>query len=148
LAQVQLVLPVLGVDVLRPVATRDRAALATRDDSPKFVMEDVGAIAHATEINGQFVVLKGSTARIKAADSWDNNYKAMREQLISEKKLVRKDNEYYEFTEDVEFNAPTPAAVVVAGGIRNGRTSWRLEQDRQVTYAKWKESQLVNATKG
>src|SRR5207245_10860805 len=85
LAQVQLMLPVLGFDFLRPQATVLRQSHA--QGSPRFLMKDVGAEATAYEIDGEFVVLKGSTARRVGAASWDC-YIPLRDSLVKEGKLA------------------------------------------------------------
>jgi hypothetical protein len=115
-------------------------------DSPKLVLQEVGAYAVAYEIDGQFVVQKGSTARREMSKSWDT-YVPVREALISQRKLVPKDDQFFEFIEDTEFSSPSAAATIIAGGNRNGRTSWKLESTGQ-TYAEWKESQVDAATGG
>ena len=136
LEQTKLILPVLGFDFLRPPATREHRADA--DNAPLLQMSDVGATAKAREVDGSFVVLKGSTARKNGSPSW-NSYVSLREDLIRQGKLVPKGNDLYEFVEDVEFSSPSAAAAIVAAANRNGRSTWKLQNGD--TYAAWKESQ-------
>lgn len=140
LEQIKLMLPVLGLEFLRPPAFREASELP--DDSPLLSMSEVGASASAREINGSFVVLKGSTARRNGSPSWDS-YIPLREDLVAQGKLVPRDNDYFEFSGDVEFSSPSAAAAVVAAANRNGRITWKLPDGR--TYAQWKESQVEEA---
>lgn len=70
LDQIKLMLPVLGFDFLRPPATRELSREAAQ--APGLTMAEVGVTAHAREIEGVFVVLKGSTARRNGTPSWDS----------------------------------------------------------------------------
>lgn len=145
LEQIRLILPVLGFDFLRPPATLDQSPSSLASKSPKLVMEEVGTSAEAYEIDGRFVVLKGSTARRASSKSWDS-YVSLRDDLVKQGKLVPKDDKLFEFAEDVEFSSPSAAAAVIAAANRNGRISWRL-QDGGQTYSLWKESQVIAAEK-
>jgi hypothetical protein len=136
LEQIKLVLPVLGFDFLRPPATREHIEDAQK--APILTMSDVGVWATAREVDGTFVVLKGSTARRQASPSWDS-YIKLRDDLVAQLKLVDKDAEQLKFSIDVEFSSPSAAASVVAAANRNGRKTWKLTDGR--TYAEWKESQ-------
>jgi hypothetical protein len=140
LEQVKLMLPVLGFDFLRSTAIPE--AIGDGAESPLLQMSDVGAIATARELDGNFVVLKGSTARRQGAPSWDS-YKNLRDDLVKLNKLIVKDSDFFEFATDVEFSSPSAAAAVVAAAARNGRISWRLSGSK--TYADWKEEQVEEA---
>ena len=141
LEQVQLVLPVLGFDYLRPTPTPQSADKDT-ERSPLLVMNEVGASARAYEIGGEFVVQKGSTARKSGSPSW-TSYVGFRESLIAQGKLVPHTDELYQFADDVAFQSPSGAAATVAAANRNGRVCWKLETGQ--TYAEWKEAQLESA---
>src|SRR5262249_28455282 len=89
LEQMQMVFPVLGFTFLQP---QPNIGLDSGDlGSPGFVMTDVGTNASATEINGEFVVLKGSTA-CKTAKAGLITYRALRDQLLAEGKLIEGDD--------------------------------------------------------
>ncbi|MCE9589090.1 MAG: GIY-YIG nuclease family protein [Planctomycetes bacterium] len=145
LQQVQLVLPVLGCDVLRPVPVVVGPGIGDGERSPRLVLKEVGAEAGAYEVNSQFIVVKGSTARREGSPSWDS-YIGLRDALVKDGKLVVKNDQLYEFSVDVEFSSPSAAAAVVTAANRNGRITWRLEDGR--TYAEWKQAQLEAAEKG
>ena len=142
LQQVQLVLPVLGCHVLKPAPKLNESDSQDSIKSPKLLLKDVGANAIAYEIDGQFIVSKGSTARRQDTPSWDS-YVTLRNTLVKDGKLVVKNDELFEFIADVEFTSPSAAAAVVAAANRNGRIYWKLEDGR--TYAEWKQEQLEAA---
>ena len=146
LAQVHLVLPIVGFNFTRPktpIATDPIGPPASA--SPEFVMERSNAVATARENDGEFVVLRGSTARKGARPSW-TSYRGLREQLLEEGKLADTDQEnLYVFTEDVAFASPSAAAAVVNGGNQNGRIAWKLK-GTSITYADWQEQKVKAAT--
>lgn len=137
LEQVELVLPVLGFSFLQ---RRPDPATSTVDRSPVFSFSSREASATAQEIDGEFVVLAGATARREGRPSWDT-YVSLRDSLVAEGKLVETDNaDLFRFAEDVSFSSPSAAAAVVAAGNMNGRTAWKLESGE--TYQAWHESRL------
>ena len=54
-------------------------------------------------------------------------------------KAFDKDPEFYEFSEDYEFNHPTPAVCVIRGGRMNGHYEWKLASDPSMNYGDWKD---------
>ena len=141
LAQVQLVLPVLGFSFLQPKPAFTELD-ALQKSVTKFVMRDAGTEAHAAEINGEFVVLEGSTARKQGTKSWDS-YKDLRDQLVQDGALVEGPSpDLYQFADNVPFASPSAAATTVAAGNRNGRITWKVEGSGQ-TYAEWQEAKLA-----
>src|SRR4051794_39350288 len=146
LEQVQLVLPVLGFSFTQPRPATGSEATTTPGGppSPIFVMNPVGTGAKAQEIDGEFVVLKGSTARKQGIPSW-TSYKALRAQLVQEGKLADGPNpSLYVFTEDVPFNSPSAAAAVVFGGNQRGPLVWRTEGGSR-TYRDWLKEKMKQA---
>jgi len=140
LDQVVMILPVLGLSVLQP-RPRAAAAPAAERASPIFRLERVGVKAEAREVEGQFVVLKGSTARKEGVESW-TSYRGQREQLIEEGRLVEgADPDFLVFDDDVAFSSPSAAAAVVLGRNSNGRIEWKVADTGQ-TYADWQALQL------
>ncbi len=107
---------------------------------PVFEYSSGEAVAKAQEINGEFVVFKGSTA-LKISKKSDG-YRKLREQLIQDGKLVGdSDGNLLMFTEDVVFNSPSAAAATVNAGNMNERTAWKIAATRQ-TYEDWHQAQL------
>lgn len=145
LGQLQMVLPVLGFGFLQPKPSMVGAlGSASSQSSPLFTLNVVGAVAKAREIDGTFVVLKGSTARKEGLKSW-TSYKSLRDQLVAEGSLVPSDAlEYFTFAKDVEFSSPSAGAAVVNAGNMNGRTMWK-RADTGETYQEWHERRLDTA---
>lgn len=149
LTQIQVLLPVLGFSFTQPPPTQqssgatlaaDSAEATDQELTPRFYMNPVGTNATAQELNGEFVVLKGSTARKESKAGVV--YKPLRDQLIQDEKLVGADHDdFFVFTEDVSFSSPSAAASVVYGGNQNGRKVWKIE-GRGETYGKWQEEKL------
>jgi hypothetical protein len=137
-----MVLPVLGFTFTQQLPT-DQAASA-RDASPHFTMSPVGTSATAREVDGEFIVLKGSTARRQGTESWAS-YRGLREQLLAEGKLVDAGRDgILLFAEDVPFSSPSAAAAVVYGGNQNGRIAWKA-RDTGLTYQQWQDQELAGA---
>jgi hypothetical protein len=145
LDQIQLLLPVLGFTFLQPVPTPEQLLSAPEDEtvSPLFVMSPVGTNAMAREYQGEFIVLKGSTARMQGVQSW-TSYRQLRDQLVQEGQLTPDaEGRYYVFQNDVPFNSPSAAAAVIFGGNQNGTLTWKVKVTGQ-SYKAWKETKLAN----
>ena len=144
LSQVQMMLPVLGFTFLqqkpKPNVSPAGAPAVGDDASPEFELRTDNAVATAKEVDGEFIVLSGSTARSVEAASLSEGYRRRRANLISRGVLVLKDN-YYEFTENETFDSPSGAACAVAGMNANGRTYWKVKATGQ-TYADWHAARL------
>lgn len=139
--QVQLILPVLGFDVTRPrpVAGGPHPA---GSESPTFELHQVGVGATAQEVEGQFIVFAGSTARKLGVPSWQS-YKALREKLVAEGSLADGgDPALLVFAEDVAFNSPSAAASVVMARASNGRKNWKVKGTSS-TYGEWQDAKLA-----
>ena len=112
LEKVHQLLPVLGVEVLIPVATP--AAATTERELLYCEIKGLKATGHLTP-NG-FVVLAGSQAVLTERPSsqkypWPLN---MRQKLKEEGILVAKPD-HLVFTQDAEFSSPSAAAAVIHG---------------------------------
>ncbi|WP_234698839.1 GIY-YIG nuclease family protein [Poriferisphaera corsica] len=142
---VKMMLPGLGFNMLQPRIDGNKEDIVQLARRATFVMTDVGTDAKAKEIDGEFVVLKGSTARKKGTKGWDS-YVLLRDKLVSDGKLSVIKNGFYEFTENVAFSSPSAAAAVVAARNTNGRMSWRLANGA-MTYGEWKSAAIEAARK-
>lgn len=144
LEYIELMLPVIGFSFLKPKPTVNMPAgqSSTMDDtSPTFEFTSGDAKATAKEINGEFIVLKGSTATLEPRASW-SSYRELRGQLVEDKKLVEvPDQGLLLFAEDVYLTSPSAGAAIVAAGNTNGRAAWKTADTRQ-TYGDWHQSQL------
>ncbi len=135
LAQIAMVLAVLGFPFLQPRLAAGSPA------TPSFKLEGVGVRAEAREVDGEFVVLKGSTARKHGVGSW-TSYRGLRDDLVASGELVDTDDpDLYVFAEDVPFASPSAAATVIMARNCNGRREWK-EGSTGKTYGEWQELQL------
>lgn len=146
--QIRTILPVLGFDFLREVS-RSPVPIATTADAPsapKFRLDfpKYNVQATAQEVDGEFIVLKGSLARAQWVGP-NNGYKALHAQLIKDGILIPADTARYEFASDYLFNSPSAAAAVICGRNSNGRIRWQLETTGQ-TYGDWQNQQVLAAS--
>lgn len=150
ISQVQVVLPTLGFEFLRPKAAppavpseiggHAEAAVPSLElylESSKYGFE-----AKGVEVGGEIIVLAGS--RAEGADRFTtNSYAALRQQLIDEGRLVPSaEPGFLEFTDDVPFQSPSAAAAVIKNRNTNGRTSWKVRSTGE-TLKDWQDSQIV-----
>jgi hypothetical protein len=124
LARIRQLLPVLGSDILTPIA---ETATKAQPGGVLFCRMK-GAEARGQRSSNGFVVFAGSTAVLEERPSAEKYpyMKVKRKQLIADQTLVEKDG-YLTFTRDAEFSSPSAAAVVVHGGAANGLTAWVSE---------------------
>jgi len=84
--------------------------------------------------NNAFVILKGSFAidDTELKDSFLDRpkYAIKRRELIGTGKLKKRIHDY-QFTEDVEFDSPSLAAIIIWGCRLNGRKVFGIEEDSQ-----------------
>ena len=138
--QIKLVLPVLGLDLLRET---NAAATDMQEAQPvrfELTAPTLGIVAFATELDGEFVVLKGSFAR----KSWTQpgGYQKLHNQLRQQGVLQIATQHLLMFTCDYAFSSPSAASAVVLGRSDNGRKSWLLAGSKQ-TYGDWQTAQLT-----
>jgi hypothetical protein len=129
LSHIRQLLPVLGSDLLIPVAQ----PTAKKQPGGTLFCRMKGAEARGHRTPDGFVVFKGSTAVLQEraqAHKWPASI-AMRKQLIDDGTLVRKDD-VYEFTRDVEFSSPSAAAAVIEGGSANGLIEWKTHDGKRL----------------
>lgn len=149
--QAKIVLPVLGVNIFRSPATTVTAspdeAVRTWADSPLFEMKlkKSGISATAQEVDGEFTVLEGSTARLKWTGGEGNSYASLRAKLEHDDTLVpTSDGAAMRFTHNHVFASPSAAASIVAGRSANGRAEWKVQNTRR-TYGQWETEGVEEA---
>jgi hypothetical protein len=146
LEQIRTVLPVLGFDFLRALASpsqpdsQNLVKPVTR--SPLFALElaRLGISAQGQEVDGEFFVLQGSRARAQWVGT-EGGYKTLYQQLLGEGVLLPEGTDQLVFSRDYAFSSPSAAAAVVSGRSANGRTSWLVQGSKQ-SYAAWQDLQL------
>lgn len=174
LGQLQVLLPVLGLDFVRPSPRPSEAvnrhqesdedqvkinepssgyerAGSTQErptrrgaSSPMFVL-NTNVPARAIEVDGQMMVLAGSKARAFDQPSLGSNVRSQRKRLIEGSKLISDGaGDLLTFVQDEPFSSPSAAAQAIMGTSRNGRTDWVVEGEGQ-TYADWQEAEIAKA---
>jgi hypothetical protein len=120
--RVRQLLPVLGSDILTPIAP----PTAKVQPGGILLCRMKGAVARGQRTADGFVVFQGSTAVSKerpAAESYPTVL-AQRKQFILDGTLIEKGG-FYVFTKDAEFSSPSAAAAVIHGGSANGLVAWK-----------------------
>jgi len=154
LDEIEVLLPVLGFDILRPAGQEAGATLSApikalpgspitaSVDGPIFTFTESGADAKAREANGEFVVLAGSLAKRKEVPSCADPLKRRRAEMIAEGALeITPDGNFLRFTADTAFDSPSGASRVVYGGNVSGPRYWKHAATGQ-TYGDWRKSQI------
>ncbi len=138
LQQMQVVLPVVGFDFLRPKPKLSEPALVVELPKPLttgiellLTSKKHGISARAIEVDGEVTVLQGSTA-IAKGEFTTNLYGALRQSLIEQRKLEPgSDPRLLAFSSDVAFASPSAAASVIFNRNSNGRATWKLASTGQ-----------------
>jgi len=128
LSRIRQLLPVLGSDILIPVAQ----PTAKQPSGGTLFCRIKGAEARGHRTPDGFVVLQGSTAVLQERPSAQERHPyvvVLRKQLLTDGTLVQK-NGFLVFTKDTEFSSPSAAAAVVHGGGSNGLTEWKTQDGR------------------
>jgi hypothetical protein len=149
LEQVQVILPVVGMDFLRPTPRRvvvepSRQSKSGAPPPLELVLESRkhGIEAHALEADGEITILSGSQAVAKD-DFVANTYAALRKELMDDGRLkLSSDGQHYQFVEDVTFSSPSAAAAVVFNRNTNGRRVWRVKSTGQ-SLKEWQDAQIT-----
>lgn len=131
LYRIQQLLPVLGSELLVPIAPGTSSTAGTASAAPvPLVCRVKGARALGQPTPDGFVVFKGSTAVLheRPATAMRQPYIiALRKTLVANGTLTES-NGFLLFTKDAEFSSPSAAASVIHGGGANGLTEWRTER--------------------
>ena len=134
LSQLQIVLPVLGVNAIR-VRPMKAPIPSTSEtiESPVFRLQQakLGVDARAQQIDGEFTMLAGSIVvaswhGVGKADSTVKayaSYRAQHERLVSDGSIAV-ENGAGRVTRDIVFTSPSTAGAVALGRSCNGRREW------------------------
>lgn len=122
LGRIRQLLPVLGSDILAPIAQPSERARPGGMLSCRLK----GAEAQGQRTANGFVVMHGSTAVVQERPSAETYpyVVAQRKQLVADGTLIEKDG-FLVFTRDTEFSSPSAAAAVIHGGSANGLIAWK-----------------------
>ena len=133
LGQLQIVLPVLGVNAIRVRATRADTAPATPNESPTFTLKNArqGVDASAQQVDGEFIMLSGSVVvrqwhgvgKAASTQKAYASYRAQHEGLLADGSIVV-ENGAGRVTRDIVFSSPSTAGAIALGRSCNGRVEW------------------------
>jgi len=144
LANLQMILPVVGLDLLRAQPRPIPAGPLSRIETSKpdgvamrfEIRHRSGVRALAEEIDGEFIVLAGSLA-LKSPGYSSNNYATLKNNLVEQNILISDvDDRFYKFELDYAFNSVSAAAAVVLDRNANGRTEWKVAETG-TSYSEW-----------
>lgn len=133
LGQLQIVLPVLGVNAIRVRAPRAHPTAATPSESPIFTLKNArqGVDASAQQVDGEFIMLSGSVVvpewhgvgKAASTQKAYANYRAQHEGLLADGSIVV-ENGAGRVTRDIVFSSPSTAGAIALGRSCNGRVEW------------------------
>ncbi|MBC9928664.1 MULTISPECIES: GIY-YIG nuclease family protein [unclassified Leucobacter] len=133
LGQLQIVLPVLGVNAIRVRPQPGSPEAGNSTVSPVFQLKSarLGVNASAQQIDGEFVMLSGSLVvphwhGVGNAISTQRayaSYRAQHEELLAEGSIVV-ENGTGRTTRDIVFSSPSTAGAIALGRSCNGRVEW------------------------
>lgn len=143
-SQLQIVLPVLGINAIRvPLPTSAAPASRGASESPIFRLRQtkLGVNAQAQQIDGEFTMLAGSLVvaswhGVGKADSTMKayaSYRAQHEQLVANGAVVVEGGNG-RVTRNIVFSSPSTAGAIALGRSCNGRREWISPEG---TFGEW-----------
>lgn len=144
LANLRIILPVIGLDMLKP---QPRAVTQVAKPADDRTAEEVhfeirhksGVQATAVEEDGEFVVLEGSEALI-GTGYVQQSYGGLKDKMIAESALVPHAEDRMRFAKPWPFSSPSAAAAVVLDRNSNGRLEWKVRGSK-LNYHEWQQAQ-------
>lgn len=129
LTRIRQLLPVLGSDILTPIAQ----VTSSSQTAGILFCKLKGAEARGQRTSNGFVVFQGSTAVLEDRPSAQSYPYVLnqRKELIANGTLIQKDG-LFVFTKDCEFSSPSAAAAVIHGGSANGLTAWKNKDGKSL----------------
>ena len=145
LANLRIILPVIGLDMLKPqpkavTQTAQPVEERTTGEVQFEIRHKSGVKATAVEEDGEFVILEGSEA-LPGTPS-HNSYASLRQKLIDDSVLAERSQGGWTFGRPWSFSSPSAAASVVLDRNANGRTEWKVKGASQ-TYHDWQQAQAA-----
>lgn len=145
--QLQIVLPVLGINAFRSPRTATPVVVAPEPiESPVFRLQvpKSGVDARATEVDGEFTVLAGSTVVAEwkgtgGTEKVQRIYARHREAFDKHvaSGAIEINGGHGVLTRDIVFTSGSAAGAVITGRSCNGRTEWRTADG--MTYGAWED---------
>lgn len=149
LANLRIILPVVGLDLLKPqpravAQVNTPVAQRTSGEITFEIRHKSGVSAQAVEEDGEFVVLEGSQA-LKDTGYVQQSYRALKDNLVKQGVLQPAPNGMYVFVRPYSFSSPSAAAAVVLDRNSNGLAEWKVKGDKR-TYHDVKQSRITEGS--
>ncbi|GGX51316.1 hypothetical protein GCM10007385_19900 [Tateyamaria omphalii] len=146
LANLRIILPVIGLDMLKPqpravTQTVKPVEERTRGDVQFEIRHKSGVQATAVEEDGEFIVLEGSEARLETGYT-QHSYSELKAKLIADGVLFEQASDKLRFSKPWSFKSPSAAAAIVLDRSSNGRIEWKVKGSKQ-TYHDWQQAQAA-----
>lgn len=144
LANLKVILPVVGLEMLKPqpqaVRRTDKPVEVRTSGEVRFeIRHKSGVSAEAVEEDGEFIVLEGSEA-LTGTGYVQQSYGSLKRKLIHDGVLLQSDDGKLRFEKPFSFSSPSAASAVVLDRNSNGRIEWKVKNSKQ-SYHDWQESQ-------
>lgn len=145
LANLKIILPVVGLDLLKPQPRAVAQASTpveqrTAHETTFEIRHKSGVSAEAVEEDGEFVVLEGSQALMDTGYV-QQSYGTLKENLVKRGVLVPGSDGKHIFAKPYSFNSPSAAAAVVLDRNSNGRIEWKVKGQKR-TYHDWQQARI------
>ncbi len=146
LANLRIILPVIGLDMLKPQPRAVAQAAKpveerTKGDVQFEIRHKSGIQATAVEEDGEFIVLEGSEARNETGYT-QHSYTELKKELVADGVLVPCGEGKVKFAKSWSFRSPSAAAAIVYDRSSNGRHEWKVKGSKQ-TYHDWQQAQAA-----
>jgi len=144
--QLQVVLPVLGINAIRVREARPETLSAESDRvSPVFrlINPKLGVDARAQQVDGEFTMLAGSSVvgAVRTSTKYSPStarayasYRTMQEKLVADGSITVTDGRGT-VARDIPFSSPSTAGAIALGRSCNGRQAW-ISSDG-MTFGAW-----------
>ena len=151
LANLRIILPVIGLDMLKPqpkavTQTAKPVEERTTGQVTFELQHKKGIFATAVEEDGEFIVLEGSEALTDTGYVQHDTYGAIKRTLIADGVLVPHNGMAgmgkLRFAKPWSFTSPSAAAAVVLDRNANGRLEWKVKGATE-TYHDWQQAQAA-----
>ena len=148
LEYVLMVLPALRIDVFlsnkRPSMITVEVPETLGRQFFELISRKHNIVATAIFSDGEFVVQKGSQARLSWTGPADHSYAQTHAELLR-MGVIETRGAHSEFTTNYAFKSPSAAAAAVNGRPSNGTLDWKLKATGQ-TYKEWEADELAKAS--
>ena len=156
LREVELVLPVVGIDVLRHASEKSPTENTAKKVSGQQISErgvtqfvlayyPGGVSGTAREQDGEFILNAGAVGLLREGPSFHERNRIVRDAALTSGQIKKISEDRFQLVDNMSFTSPSAASVFLFGTSRNGRTDWLLP-DSRITYGEWKLS-LIDGNK-